>query len=240
MLRSCVGATAQKREMGVGIASCGVCFWLEGLKALQMATIIFVVAAYLIGSLSFAVIVSRLFALPDPHSYGSGNPGATNVLRTGKKLAAALTLAGDCGKGALAVLLARYFATDYGVDTTGVALVALAVFLGHVFPVFFRFRGGKGVATAFGILCAVNLWLGLATLASWLVIVLIFRMVSLASIIAAVFAPLYTGWLFGSASPLLPAVLAIAALLVYRHRENIRRLLAGQESRIGTNNQDSA
>ncbi|MFH1044791.1 MAG: glycerol-3-phosphate 1-O-acyltransferase PlsY [Pseudomonadota bacterium] len=204
-----------------------------------MATAVFIVAAYFIGSLSFAVIVSRLFALPDPHSYGSGNPGATNVLRTGKKLAAALTLAGDCGKGALAVLLARYFAADYGVDASGIALVALAVFLGHVFPVFFRFRGGKGVATALGILCAIDFRLGLATLASWLVIVLIFRLVSLASIIAAVFAAFYIGWLFGSASPLLPAVLAIAALLVYRHKENIRRLLAGEESRIGTNKQDS-
>src|SRR5450759_4897833 len=205
-----------------------------------MASWLFVVAAYLIGSVSFAVVVSRLFALPDPHSYGSGNPGATNVLRTGKKLAAALTLAGDCGKGALAVLLARYFATDYGVDTSGIALVALAVFLGHLYPVFFRFKGGKGVATAFGILCAVNLWLGLATLASWLVIVLIFRMVSLASIIAAVFAPFYIVWLFGTASPLLPAVLAIAALLIYRHKENIQRLLAGQESRIGAKKQDPA
>ena len=209
-------------------------------KAIQMATMVFVVAAYLIGSLSFAVIVSRMFGLPDPHSYGSGNPGATNVLRTGKRLAAALTLAGDTGKGALAVLLARYFAADYGVDMTGIALAAVAVFLGHLYPVFFRFKGGKGVATALGILCAVNLWLGLATLASWLVIMAIFRIVSLASIIAAVFAPFYTGWLFGTASPLLPGVVAIAALLVYRHRENIRRLLAGQESRIGTKKQGAA
>jgi len=205
-----------------------------------MATIVFVVSAYLIGSLSFAVIVSRLFGLPDPHSYGSGNPGATNVLRTGRKLAAALTLAGDTGKGAVAVLLARHFAAAYGVDLTGIALVALAVFLGHVYPLFFRFKGGKGVATALGILCALNLWLGLATLASWLMIVLFFRMVSLASIIAAVFAPVYTAWLFGTASPLLPAVLAIAALLVYRHKENIHRLLAGKENRIGANKQDSA
>jgi glycerol-3-phosphate acyltransferase PlsY len=205
-----------------------------------MATIVFAVAAYLIGSLSFAVIVSRMFGLPDPHSYGSGNPGATNVLRTGKRLAAALTLAGDTGKGVLAVLLARHFAADYGVDMSGIALVALAVFLGHLYPVFFRFKGGKGVATALGILCAIYLWLGLATLATWLIIVLFFRMVSLASIIAAVFAPLYTGWLFGTASPLLPGVLAIAALLIYRHRENIRRLLAGQESRIGAKKQDPA
>jgi glycerol-3-phosphate acyltransferase PlsY len=200
-----------------------------------MASIIFVVVAYLIGSLSFAVIVSRAFGLPDPHSYGSGNPGATNVLRTGKRLAAALTLAGDTGKGALAVILAKYFAADFGVAMTVIALVAVAVFLGHLYPVFFGFRGGKGVATALGILCAINVWLGLATLASWLVIVLFFRMVSLASIIAAVFAPLYT-----AASPLVPAVLAIAALLIYRHKENIRRLLAGQENRIGAKKRDPA
>lgn len=205
-----------------------------------MATIVFAVAAYLIGSLSFAVIVSRLFALPDPHSYGSGNPGATNVLRTGKKLAAALTLAGDTGKGVLAVILAKVFAADYGVDTSGIALVALAVFLGHLYPVFFRFKGGKGVATALGILCAIDIWLGLATLASWLLIMLVFRTVSLASIIAAVFAPFYTAWLFGTASPLLPGVLAIAALLIYRHKDNIRRLLAGEESRIGAKKQDPA
>jgi glycerol-3-phosphate acyltransferase PlsY len=204
-----------------------------------MTAIAFIVAAYLIGSLSFAVIVSRIFGLPDPHSYGSGNPGATNVLRTGRRLAAALTLAGDTGKGALAVVLARHLAADYGVDITGIALVALAVFLGHLYPVFFRFRGGKGVATALGILCAINVWLGLATLASWLVIVLFFRMVSLASIIAAVFAPFYTSCLFGTANPLLPAVLAIAALLIYRHKENIRRLLAGQESRIGAKKRDT-
>lgn len=205
-----------------------------------MATIVFAIAAYLIGSLSFAVIVSRMFGLPDPHSYGSGNPGATNVLRTGRKLAAALTLAGDTAKGALAVILARHFAAGYGVGVAGISLVALAVFLGHVYPLFFRFKGGKGVATALGILCALNLWLGLATLASWLVVVLFFRMVSLASIIAAVFAPFYTGWLFGTASPLLPGVLAIALLLVYRHKENIRRLLAGKESRIGANKPGSA
>jgi len=203
-----------------------------------MATTVFAVAAYLIGSLSFAVIVSRLFGLPDPHSYGSGNPGATNVLRTGKKLAAALTLAGDTGKGALAVVLAGHFAADYGVGMDGIALAAVAVFLGHLWPVFFRFRGGKGVATALGILCAVDPRLGLATLAGWLVIMFIFRIVSLASIIAAVFAPFCTVWLFGTASPLLPGVLAIAALLIYRHKENIGRLLAGQESRIGAKKQD--
>ncbi len=207
---------------------------------MQMATMVFAIAAYLIGSLSFAVIVSRMFGLPDPHDYGSGNPGATNVLRTGRKLAAALTLAGDTGKGALAVVLARYFAADYGVDMNGIALVALAVFLGHLYPVFFRFKGGKGVATALGILCAIDVWLGLATLASWLVVMLFFRTVSLASIVAAVLAPFFTAWLFGSASPLLPGVLAIAALLIYRHKENIQRLRAGQEARIGANKRDPA
>ena len=129
---------------------------------------------------------------------------------------------------------------DYGVGMGGISLVALAVFLGHVYPLFYRFKGGKGVATALGILCALHPWLGLATFASWLVIVLFFRMVSLASVIAAVFAPLYTAWLFGTASPLLPGVLAIALLLIYRHKENIQRLLAGTESRIGANKPDSA
>jgi glycerol-3-phosphate acyltransferase PlsY len=205
-----------------------------------MATLVFTVAAYLIGSLSFAVIVSRAFGLPDPHSYGSGNPGATNVLRTGRKTAAALTLAGDTGKGVAAVVLARYFAADYGVETSGIALAALAVFLGHLYPVFFGFRGGKGVATALGILCAIDLWLGLGTLATWVVIMLFFRMVSFASIIAAVFAPFYTALLFGTSSPLLPSVLAIAGLLIYRHKDNIRRLLAGEESRVGAKKADSA
>ena len=205
-----------------------------------MATTVFAVAAYLIGSLSFAVIVSRMFGLPDPHSYGSGNPGATNVLRTGKRMAAALTLAGDTGKGVLAVVLAKQFGPDYGVGTSGIALAALAVFLGHLYPVFFRFQGGKGVATALGILCAIDIRLGLATLASWLVVMLLFRMVSLASIVAAVFAPIFTAWLFGTPSPLLPAVVAIAALLIYRHKENIQRLLAGTESRIGAKKQGPA
>ena len=202
-----------------------------------MATLVFTLAAYLMGSLSFAVIVSRLFGLPDPHSYGSGNPGATNVLRTGRKAAAALTLAGDTGKGVAAVLLAKLLAADYGVGAEGIALVALSVFLGHLYPLYFRFKGGKGVATALGILCALNLWLGLATFATWLVIMIFFRMVSLASIIAALFAPFYTALLFGTLSPLLPSVSALAALLIYRHRENIQRLRAGTESRIGAKKQ---
>jgi glycerol-3-phosphate acyltransferase PlsY len=197
-----------------------------------MATALFVLIAYLIGSLSFGVLVSRAFGLPDPHSYGSGNPGATNVLRTGRKAAALLTLLGDGGKGWLAVFLAQRFAGDWSVDQAGVAGAAIGVFIGHVFPVFFRFRGGKGVATAAGILLAVNHWLGLATLASWIVIAAIFRLSSLAALIAAVFAPTYYVWLFGI-DAMSVALTAMSALLVWRHRDNIRRLLAGQEGRIG-------
>lgn len=197
-----------------------------------MATVLFVIASYLIGSLSFAVIVSRLFGLPDPHSYGSGNPGATNVLRTGKKLAALLTLLGDMFKGAAAVLLVRLAGPHYGVELEGAAVCALAVFLGHLFPVFHRFRGGKGVATAAGILLAIQPWLGLATLSTWVVIAFFFRISSLAAVVAALFAPLYCVWLFGL-NPMAGAVLLMSLLLLWRHRENIRRLLAGKEGRIG-------
>ncbi len=197
-----------------------------------MATAVFILIAYLIGSLSFAVIVSRALGLPDPRSYGSGNPGATNVLRTGKKLAALLTLIGDGGKGWLAVFLAARYAASYGVDATGVAACAVAVFLGHISPVFFRFRGGKGVSTAGGILLAVHPWLGLAALATWIVIALFFRYSSLAAIVSAVFAPLYYFFLFG-AREMLPALILMSALLVWRHKTNIRKLVAGKERRIG-------
>jgi acyl phosphate:glycerol-3-phosphate acyltransferase len=197
-----------------------------------MATAAFILIAYLIGSLSFALIVSRLAGLPDPRSYGSGNPGATNVLRTGRKVAALATLAGDGGKGWLAVFLAQRFAADYGVDAGGIAACAVAVLLGHLFPLFFGFKGGKGVATALGILLAINVWLGLASLATWSVIAAIFRYASLAALVAAVFAPLYAFFLFG-ASPALPAVILISALLVWRHRSNVLKLAAGRESRIG-------
>ena len=192
----------------------------------------FVVAAYLIGSLSFAVIVSRAFGLPDPHTYGSRNPGATNVLRTGKKLAALFTLIGDGGKGWLAVFLASRYAAEYGVDATGVAACAVAVLLGHIFPVFFRFRGGKGVSTAGGILLAVNPWLAVATIATWVVIALFFRYSSLASIVSALFAPLYYFFLFG-ARDVLPALIVMSSLLIWRHKANILRLVAGEERRIG-------
>jgi glycerol-3-phosphate acyltransferase PlsY len=197
-----------------------------------MATATFIVIAYLIGSLSFAKIVSRAMGLPDPHSYGSGNPGATNVLRTGRRSAALLTLAGDALKGWVAVVLAQIYGPRFGVGDAGVAGVALAAFVGHLYPVFFGFRGGKGVATAAGILFAVSGWLGLATTATFAVIVAFFRYVSLASIVAAVFAAFYCAFLYGF-SPVALAVAAMAALLVWRHRGNIRKLAAGTESRLG-------
>jgi acyl phosphate:glycerol-3-phosphate acyltransferase len=190
------------------------------------------IAAYLIGSVSFAVVVSKLCGLADPRTYGSKNPGATNVLRSGNKAAAALTLAGDCVKGWLAVWLAQRFGPEYGLGDNGVALVAIAVFLGHLWPVFFKFVGGKGVATALGILFALNGWLGLATLVTWIVIAYAFRYSSAAALVAAVFAPFYYGLLFGTDIKLL-AVLVMSGLLIYRHRKNIGNLIAGKESRIG-------
>jgi glycerol-3-phosphate acyltransferase PlsY len=197
-----------------------------------MATILFILIAYLIGSLSFAKIVSRAMGLPDPHSYGSGNPGATNVLRTGRKSAALLTLAGDALKGWIAVVLAQVYGPRFGVGDAGVAAVAVAAFVGHLYPVYFGFRGGKGVATAAGILFAVNGWLGLATAATFAIILGFFRFVSLASIIAAVFAAFYCVFLYGW-NPVAFAVAAMAALLIWRHRGNIRKLAAGTENRLG-------
>ena len=191
-----------------------------------------IILAYLIGSLSFAVIVSSMMGLPDPHSYGSGNPGATNVLRTGKILAAILTLAGDAGKGWFAVWLTQKYAADFGLSPTTIAGVAIAVFLGHLFPVFFKFLGGKGVATALGILFAINCWLGLATLTTWVIVAFFFRYSSLAAIVASVFAPLYCFFLFGLTAAL-PAVILMCALLIWRHRENITKLMAGTESKLG-------
>jgi glycerol-3-phosphate acyltransferase PlsY len=197
-----------------------------------MNTILFAIAAYLIGSISFAVVVSGLFGLADPRTYGSKNPGATNVLRSGNKAAAALTLLGDGFKGWLAVWLAQKYGPQYGIDDVGIALVAIGVFLGHLWPIFFKFVGGKGVATALGVLVGINGWLGLATLITWLVIAYAFRYSSLAALVAAVFAPFYYGLLFGT-DPILLAILAMSGLLIYRHRQNIDNLLAGKETRIG-------
>jgi glycerol-3-phosphate acyltransferase PlsY len=189
-------------------------------------------AAYLLGSLSFAVIVSRVVGLSDPRSYGSGNPGATNVLRSGNKGAAIATLLLDALKGALPVLLVEHFGSPYGLEEGTAALVGLAAFVGHLWPVFFGFKGGKGVATAAGVLLALNPWLGLATLLTFVIIVAFFRYVSLASIVAAAFAPFYQLLIWG-AGPAALAVAVMSLLLVWRHGANIKKLLAGTESRLG-------
>jgi glycerol-3-phosphate acyltransferase PlsY len=198
-----------------------------------MNTLLFVIAAYLIGSISFAVVMSRVFGLSDPRTYGSKNPGATNVLRSGNKAAAVATLIGDGAKGWLAVFLAERFGDQYGVGDAGVAMVALAVFLGHLWPVFFRFVGGKGVATALGVLLGINVWLGLAVLATWLLVAYVSRYSSLAALVAAVAAPLYYGLSFGFDEKLL-ALIAMCALLVFRHSKNIGNLIAGKESKLGS------
>jgi glycerol-3-phosphate acyltransferase PlsY len=193
--------------------------------------------AYLLGSLSFAVIVSKLMGLNDPRSYGSKNPGATNVLRSGSKPAAIATLLLDGLKGWLPVVLVKWFGADYGLGDGTVAAVGFAAFLGHLYPVFFQFKGGKGVATAAGVLLGVSWILGVATLATWVIIAFFSRYSSLASLVSAAFAPLY--YLFGDREAwyvdkaILVVMFAISALLIYRHRENISKLLKGTESKLG-------
>lgn len=195
------------------------------------------VAAYLLGSLSFAVIVSRAMGLSDPRTYGSKNPGATNVLRSGSKAAAVTTLLLDAVKGWLPVALVLWFGKPYGMEEGTAALVGLAAFLGHLWPVFFRFVGGKGVATALGVLVGFSPWLGLATAATWLIIAVFFRYSSLASLVSAAFAPVYYllagGVLWYSETPIAVAIVVMAMLLAWRHRENIQRLIAGTESKLG-------
>ncbi|MEY2681104.1 MAG: hypothetical protein RL661_1335 [Pseudomonadota bacterium] len=185
--------------------------------------------AYLMGSLSTAVIVSKLFGLPDPRKQGSKNPGATNVLRLGGKKAAAITLAGDAVKGLIPVMLAQYL----GTTTDMVAAVGLAAFLGHLYPVFFGFKGGKGVATALGVLSGFSGWVGLSVLATWILMAVVFRYSSLSALTAALLAPVYV-WFILKSPALAGAALAMALLLVSRHRANIERLLKGEESRIGS------
>ena len=193
-----------------------------------MIEILAVAAAYLLGSVPFAVLSSRLFGLADPRTYGSGNPGATNVLRSGNKKAALVTLLGDALKGWLAVFLAQHF----GLGDATIALVALAVFLGHLFPLFLKFKGGKGVATAAGVLLALDPWLGLLTLATWLLVAYVSRYSSLAALLAALLAPLYAATLHG-ADNLFGVVVLIALALIAKHWGNLQRLMAGQEGRIG-------
>ena len=196
-----------------------------------MTSVIFIVVAYLIGSVSFAVVVSRYFGLPDPRTYGSGNPGATNVLRTGRKAAAALTLIGDAAKGACALWLARQLAPSMQFGEFTLAAVALAAFVGHLFPAYYRFKGGKGVSTAAGILVALDIRIAGIVLLVWLLIVLASRYSSLGAIVAALAAPVATIYFLGW-GPYAWMVLAMTALLLWRHRANIARLMNGTESRI--------
>ena len=198
----------------------------------MLTSLAFVIAAYLIGSVSFAVVASKLFGLPDPHSYGSGNPGATNVLRTGNKAAAALTLVGDGAKGWLAVFLAQQLGPSAGVADGVVPVVAVAVFLGHLFPLFHKFAGGKGVATAAGILIAFSWPLGLSLAIIWLVMAFGFKISSLAALTVAALAPIGAFYVFGS-TPTAWVWVPISALLFWRHRTNIRQLLSGNERTIG-------
>ena len=209
---------------------------MDSLRALY--PLLAVVAAYLVGSLSFAVIVSRSMGLNDPRTYGSKNPGATNVLRSGSKVAAIVTLLLDALKGWLPVMLVKWFGQPYGLGDGTVALVGLAAFLGHLFPVFFRFVGGKGVATALGVLLATSWVLGLATGATWLIIAYFFRYSSLASLVAALFAPVYYIFGGGVVWPLDKSIVfsttVMSLLLMWRHAENISRLVKGTESKLGS------
>jgi glycerol-3-phosphate acyltransferase PlsY len=198
----------------------------------MLASIGLAVAAYLIGSISFAVVTSKLFGLPDPHSYGSGNPGATNVLRTGNKAAALVTLIGDGAKGWFAVWLAQKVGPGLGAAEWTVPAAALAVFVGHVFPVFHRFQGGKGVATGAGIVLALYWPLGLGLAVLWLVMAFGFKISSLAALTAATLMPIGAFWVFGN-SLTAWALVPIALLLIWRHKANIRQLLEGKETTIG-------
>jgi glycerol-3-phosphate acyltransferase PlsY len=191
-----------------------------------------VLTAYLLGSISFGVLASRFFGLPDPRTYGSGNPGATNVLRSGKKAAAAVTLLGDTGKGWLSVALARYIGPNWGITDTVVAAVALAVFLGHLFPVFLRFQGGKGVATALGVLLGFNPWMGLAAAATWLTVAVVSRISSLSALTAAVLGPVYALYFLGLGTSTM-VIFIMSLLLVWKHKSNIASLMAGKEAKIG-------
>jgi len=197
-----------------------------------MQTAIIALAAYCLGSLSFAVFVSKAMGLPDPRSYGSKNPGATNVLRTGNRVAAALTLLGDAGKGALAVGLTVLYTGESPISGFDAPMAGAMALLGHLYPAFHGFRGGKGVATAAGVMLALNIWLGFAVLATFGIIVVFFRMISLASIVAAVFSVFYAFFLFGE-SPIVPVVGAMALLVIWRHRDNILRIIRGVEPRLG-------
>ncbi|MEE8617807.1 MAG: glycerol-3-phosphate 1-O-acyltransferase PlsY [Nitrosomonadaceae bacterium] len=197
-----------------------------------MTMMVFILLAYLLGSISFAVVASWIFGLPDPRTFGSKNPGATNMLRSGNKAAAILTLLGDAGKGWIAVALAQHFAPTWGLDNDVVTAVALVVFLGHVWPVFLRFKGGRGVATAAGVVFGLNTWIGLLTIVTWIIVAAIWRISSLSALVAAALMPVYA-WIFLGFEANTLVIFIMSLLLIWRHKSNIANLITGKEARIG-------
>lgn len=198
-----------------------------------MTLMVFILLAYLLGSIPFAVVASRVFGLPDPRTFGSKNPGATNMLRSGNKAAAILTLLGDAGKGLLAVVLAKHFTPIWGLDNDAIAIVALVVFLGHIWSVFLHFRGGRGVATAMGVVIGLNLWTGLLAIVTWVIVAAIWRISSLSALVAAVLTPVYA-WIFlGFETASTLVIFIVSLLLIWRHKSNIANLISGKEARIG-------
>ena len=197
-----------------------------------MTTTVFIILAYLLGSVSFAVVASWIFRLTDPRTFGSMNPGATNVLRSGNKAAAIFTLLGDSGKGWVAVVLAQHFVPVWGLDNEVIAAVALLVFLGHIWPVFLRFKGGRGVATAVGVVLGLNLWPGILAVVTWIIVAIIWRFSSLSALVAATLTPVYA-WIFLDSILSTFVIFTISLLVIWRHKSNIANLLAGKETRIG-------
>jgi glycerol-3-phosphate acyltransferase PlsY len=197
-----------------------------------MTMMVFILLAYLLGSIPFAVVTSWIFGLPDPRTFGSKNPGATNILRSGNKVAAILTFLGDAGKGWIAVAIAQYFAPIWGLDSDAVTVVALAVFLGHLWPVFLHFKGGKGVATAVGVMIGLNPWTGLLAVVTWIVVAAIWRISSLSALAAALIAPVYA-WMFLGFEASTLVIFIMSVLIFWRHKSNITNLISGKEARFG-------
>jgi glycerol-3-phosphate acyltransferase PlsY len=197
-----------------------------------MTILVFMILSYLLGSIPFAVIASWIFRLPDPRTFGSKNPGATNILRSGNKAAAAFTLLGDAGKGWAAIVLAQHLAPVWGLDNKVIAAVALLVFLGHIWSVFLRFKGGRGVATAVGVVLGLNLWSGILAINTWIIVALIWRFSSLSALVAATLTPVYA-WIFLGSEVSTLVILVISLLIIWRHKSNIANLVAGKETRIG-------
>lgn len=199
---------------------------------ITMTLLVFMILSYLLGSIPFAVIASWIFRLPDPRTFGSKNPGATNILRSGNKAAAAFTLLGDAGKGWVAIALAQHLAPVWGLDNKVIAAVALLVFLGHIWSVFLRFKGGRGVATAVGVVLGLNLWSGILAINTWIIVALIWRFSSLSALVAATLTPVYA-WIFLGSEVSTLVILIISLLIIWRHKSNITNLVAGKETRIG-------